>query len=351
MSTPADNRPHRRLNRLTGDSVLVSPQRTQRPWQGQVEATETTELPDYDPGCYLCPGNSRAGGQQNPNYQGAWAFDNDFPALLPSAETSGATDTGPESPLLQSSPESGRCRVVCYSPQHQQSLATLPPAAVQAALRCLFSEFAELDADPDIAYVQMFENRGAMMGCSNPHPHAQIWATQQLPDEPAKELKQQAKYFVAQGSPLLVDYLREEQQRGERIVFSNNTWTALVPFWAVWPFEMLLLPQRLAAGPGDLRADELTGLAACLQTALQALNGLFGTAMPYSLGFHPRPSDGRAHPEWQFHAHIYPPLLRSATVRKHMVGFELLGMPQRDLTAEQAAEQLRSALNQHQVTP
>lgn len=335
---------HRRLNLLTGESVLVSPHRTERPWQGQHEPAGDARLTTFDSGCYLCPGNPRAGGQRNPDYSGPWAFDNDFPAL--SAEQAEAPEPHP---LLRWSPETGRCRVVCYTERHDLALSTLPPDDLVAALEFLFAEFAALDADPDIGYVQVFENHGEMMGCSNPHPHAQIWATRHIPNEPGKEWREQSRYHQQKNRPLLADYLAEELAAAERLVFVNEHAAALVPFWATWPFETLVLPRVHAPGPGDLDRGQLGGFADALRAVLQAYDALFDTPMPYSLGFHPRPSDGAAHPEWQFHAHLYPPLLRSATVRKHMVGFEMLGMPQRDLTPEAAAERLRDAWQKAQT--
>jgi len=330
---------HKRLNLLTGQWVLVSPQRTQRPWQGQVERPDAGDGPAYDPGCYLCPGNERANGQRNPAYTGGYAFDNDFPAL---SGTSDIDDTG--SDLLIAEPESGVCRVVCFSERHDLRLATMDDAGVEQALRVLFTEFAVLDARPDIGYVQVFENRGQMMGCSNSHPHAQVWATRGIPVEPARECEQQRRYYEQHGRPLLADYLQSELDRGERLVCVEPQAVSLVPFWATWPYETLLLPRRTASSPDQLSNDEIAGLARALRRTLVALERLFATAVPYSLGFHPRPSDGAPHPEWQFHAHLYPPLLRSATVRKHMVGFEMLGTPQRDITPEAAAATLRQAL-------
>jgi UDPglucose--hexose-1-phosphate uridylyltransferase len=328
---------HRRQNLLTGEWVLVSPQRTQRPWQGQVEAAADAVQPAYDPGCYLCPGNSRANGQRNPRYSGAYAFDNDYPALSGDA---GTVQTG--EPLLQARAETGTCRVVCFSEQHNRHLVDMSAKEIAQVLHFLADESANLAARPDVAYVQVFENRGQMMGCSNPHPHAQIWATQSVPVEPDKELRCQQAYHAQHGRPLLADYLAAEEGDGNRLLYGNAHAVALVPFWATWPFETLLLPRRCFGAADDMTAGELAGFADVLKHTLTAYDRLFGVPMPYSMGFHPRPSDGAPHPEWHFHAHIFPPLLRSATVRKHMVGFEMLGMPQRDLTPEAAAERLRA---------
>jgi UDPglucose--hexose-1-phosphate uridylyltransferase len=331
---------HRRKNLLSGEWVMVSPHRTQRPWQGQVDNPDEGESLPYDPACYLCPGNDRAGGQHNPDYSGGFAFDNDFAALTSDSMPEPAGD-----PLFVAQAESGRCRVVCFSDQHHLRLATMSDDEVTQALRLLFREFQVLDQRPDIGYVQVFENRGQMMGCSNPHPHAQIWATSVVPVEPAKELDSQLAYFAANGRSLLLDYLAAELDARDRLVCGNEHAVSMVPFWACWPYETLLIPRRPITGPGEMEDAEIAGLAQILRQTLHACERLFSAAVPYSMGFHPRPSDGAEHPEWQFHAHIYPPLLRSASVRKHMVGFEMLGEPQRDLTPETAAQRLRNALN------
>jgi len=304
-----------------------------------VDDPVTVEPADFDPGCYLCPGNERAGGQRNPDYSGGFSFENDFPALSPESDIE-----PPANPLFVAQPESGYCRVVCFSEKHQLRLAKMDKEEAAQTLELLFAEFKELDQRPDIGYVQVFENRGQMMGCSNPHPHAQVWATRSIPVEPSKELDTQSAYYAANGRPLLVDYLESELEAGERLVCRNEHAVALVPFWACWPYETLLLPCRPVAGPGGLSKAEIGGLAQVLRQTLLACERLFCAPVPYSMGFHPRPSDGAEHPEWQFHAHIYPPLLRSASVRKHMVGFEMLGTPQRDLTPEAAAKRLCNAL-------
>lgn len=334
---------HRRQNLLTGEWVLVSPQRTQRPWQGQIEAAPPAPGSPYEPDCYLCPGNQRAKGRRNPRYSGPFAFDNDFPAL--SAKV-GAEQ--PVQPLFRSQAESGCCRVVCYSERHDLHLANMSIDEISRVLRLLADEFRELDQRPDIAYVQVFENRGEMMGCSNPHPHAQIWATSDVPVEPGKELRCQQAYREAHGRSLLTDYIAAEQEDGSRLIYSNSHAVSLMPFWAAWPFETLLVPRLSRSAPDEMSTGELEGFAEVLKKTLESYDRLFGIPMPYSMGFHPRPSDGNEHPEWQFHAHIYPPLLRSATIRKHMVGFEMTGMPQRDLTPETAAERLRSAMHSNE---
>lgn len=330
---------HLRQNLLTGEWVLVSPHRTQRPWQGQVEEIPPQPGSRYDPNCYLCPGNERAKGQRNPGYSGPYAFDNDFPALSAAQQPAHKPH-----PLFVTEAVTGCCRVICFSEKHDMHLAGMTVAEIAGVLRFLSEEFRALDARPDIAYVQAFENRGEMMGCSNPHPHAQVWATSEVPEEPAKELRCQQKYMHANRRSLLLDYLAAEDGDGSRLVHSNSHAASMVPFWATWPFETLLMPRRQVTALDEMESEELAGFAEVLKVTIEAYDRLFGVPMPYSMGLHPRPSDGNAHPEWQFHIHMYPPLLRSATVRKHMVGFEMMGMPQRDLTPEAAAEQIRAAI-------
>jgi UDPglucose--hexose-1-phosphate uridylyltransferase len=335
--------PHRRRNALTGEWVLVSPHRTKRPWQGQVDRPAQDALPRYEPSCYLCPENGRAGGARNPAYESTYVFDNDFPALLTEAPV-GDLDKGG---LLETRVERGLCRVVCFSPRHDLTLARMDAAAIRPVVHVWAEQDAEISARAEIGYVQIFENRGAMMGCSNAHPHGQIWATETVPEEPAKELRAQKTRFQETGRPLLADYLELELKAGERIVFANDHFVALVPFWAVWPFETLLLPRRPFARWGDMTEAERDGLAEILHGVTLRYDNLFETSFPYSMGFHPAPADGEPHAEWVFHAHFYPPLLRSAEVRKFMVGFEMLGTPQRDITAEQAAARLRELPQTH----
>ncbi len=330
---------HTRRNALTGERVLVSPQRLQRPWQGLEEHAAIEILPAYDPECYLCPGNDRAGGISNPDYEGAYVFDNDFPALSATHAEGTRSD-----PLFDAQPLTGHCRVICYTERHDLCLANMNTAQLRTAFGAMAVEFADLDHREDVAYVQLFENRGLMMGCSNPHPHAQVWATSSLPTEPAKELESQRSYLQEYGRPLLLDYLVAEIDARERIVLESRYTLAVVPYWAVWPYEALLIPKRPLGAPDEFEVGELDDLAQTLSSVLACYGDLFGLPAPYSLGFHPRPSDGEAHPEWQFHIHVYPPLLRSASVRKHMVGFEMLGQPQRDLTPETAAQRLRAVL-------
>jgi UDPglucose--hexose-1-phosphate uridylyltransferase len=330
--------PHRRLNPLTGESLLVSPHRTQRPWQGQVEDRPPEQRPSYDPSCYLCPGNSRAGGLRNPDYAATFVFDNDYAALLPNNQPQKIDRDG----LLVAESERGICRVVCFSPRHDLTLAGMEEADLRRVVDTWADQYAELGGIPWVRHVQIFENRGAMMGASNPHPHGQIWANEQLPNEPAKELRQQQTYSAARGSCLLCDYLAIELREGQRLVCQNDHWVALVPFWAIWPFETLVLPRAHHGALTDLGPEARAGLANILRRLTGRYDQLFQVSFPYSMGFHQRPTDDEPHAEWHMHAHFYPPLLRSATVRKFMVGYELLGQPQRDITPESAAERLRS---------
>lgn len=341
-------RSHRRLNPLTGEHVLVSPQRTQRPWQGKVEARPGDARPAHDPACYLCAGNARSGGHRNPEYGSTFAFDNDFAALSPRGESEPASGSGG---LLVAQAEGGICRVICFSPRHDLSLPEFSTAEIDAVLGTWTEETRALGARPDISSVLVFENKGELMGCSNPHPHSQIWATEHLPNEMAKEFRNQADHFWKHGRPLLVDYLEEELKRGERIVLENDEWVALVPFWAAWPFETLVLPRRPARTLLDLDAAARLALADLLKRLTTRYDNLFEVSFPYSMGFHQAPFDGEDHPEWILHLHFYPPLLRSATVKKFMVGFEMLGTPGRDITPESAAATLRALPDRHYKQP
>lgn len=338
------DRPHRRLNLLTGQWVLVSPHRAKRPWLGQVEKVPPENLPQYDPTCYLCPGNKRSVGVVNPPYTSTFVFDNDFAALL-APEKNG--DTQRTTGLFIAEEETGICRVICFSPRHDLSIPEMAQEDVEAVVRTWSEQTLDLGQRDFIQYVQVFENKGAMMGASNPHPHSQIWATGHIPNEPAIELERQAAYLAEHGSCLLCDYLEAERRSGERIIAANDDFTALVPFWAIWPFEVLVLANHHVASMPDLSPQQVSGLANILRQVTTRYDNLFEISFPYSMGFHQAPFDEKPHPEQHFHAHYYPPLLRSATVRKFMVGFEMLGMPQRDLTPETAAQRLRELPSTH----
>jgi UDPglucose--hexose-1-phosphate uridylyltransferase len=332
--------PHRRYDPLRGRWVLVSPHRTQRPWQGEVSRTDAKPPVHYDPDCYLCPGNMRAGGMQNPAYCGVFAFVNDYAALLPDVPKGAAEgDRG----LLHAEAERGICRVLCFHPDHSLTLAGMELADIVRVVEAWTSEFIELAARPEIRHVQIFENRGAMMGASNPHPHCQIWATEHVPDEPAAEVANQRSWQQKHGTCLLCHTLDVELEQARRVVCENDEFVAIVPFWAVWPFETLVLSRRHLTGLDTFSPAHQRGLADILKQMTSTYDRLFSVSFPYTMGFHQRPTDGEAHSECHFHAHFYPPLLRSATVRKFMVGFEMLGEPQRDITPEAAAEQLRAA--------
>lgn len=328
---------HRRLNPLTGDWVLVSPGRTQRPWKGQTESASPEKVPSYDPQCYMCPGNTRASGEHNPNYTGPFVFGNDYAALQPDGDAYGENVSG----LLVASAERGICRVVCFSPRHDLTLAKMSPAELRAVVDAWTEQYCSLGSEEEINSVLIFENRGAMMGASNPHPHGQIWANATQPNEPAKEQASFLAYQREHSSCLLCEYLKLEKEKSKRMVCENKEFAAIVPFWAVWPFETMVLSKRHVGSLEQLTASGRDGLADILHDVTTRYDQLFQTSFPYSMGFHQRPTDGEAHAEWHFHAHFYPPLLRSAAIRKFMVGYELLGSPQRDITPEEAAGRLR----------
>jgi UDPglucose--hexose-1-phosphate uridylyltransferase len=337
--------PHRRFNPLTDEWVVVSPHRTKRPWLGQVETPPPDTRPAYDPECYLCPGNARAGGAINPAYANTFVFENDFAALMPDVppgEFAESAADGP--PLLRAVSERGICRVLCYSPRHDQAMPQLSQEELRLVVDSWAEQYLEIGGHDWVRQVLIFENRGAMMGASNPHPHGQIWGTSFFPGIFARESRSQLDYYTAHGRTLLSDYLAIEIERGERIVCLNEHFVALVPFWAVWPFETMVIARRPVATIPELSGDERNGLAAVLKELTTRYDALFQVAFPYSMGFHQAPTDGAAHPEWHLHAHFLPPLLRSATVRKFMVGFELMGEPQRDITPEQAAARLRALM-------
>ena len=335
--------PHRRFNPLTREWVLVSPHRTQRPWQGKVEHLPTEDQPRYDPACYLCPGNSRAAGAVNPGYAGTFVFENDFAALLPNVEEENKRDGD----LLIANTERGVCRVGCFSPRHDLTIPRMSVEEIRLVVEMWIGQYLELGAIPWIQHVQVFENRGAMMGASNPHPHCQIWANAHLPNQPSREQDAFGEYTKAHRDCLLCDYLRLELKQQERIVCENEAFSVLVPFWAVWPFETLLISKRHVGSMAELNDGERNLLGDILKQLTTRYDNLFEISFPYSMGFHQRPTDGEPHAEWHLHAHYYPPLLRSATVQKFMVGYEMLGTPQRDITPESAAERLRQLSGTH----
>jgi UDPglucose--hexose-1-phosphate uridylyltransferase len=339
-----EKQPHRRLNPLTREWVLVSANRTLRPWQGQIERQPAISHAAYDPACYLCPGNARAGGQRNLHYTGVFAFENDFPVLVPvmepDIEPEALGDDGAQRALLVAEKERGVCRVLCFSPDHSLSLSRMSTENIRGVVDAWCLESRQLGSLPFINYVQIFENRGPMAGASNPHPHCQIWANETIPNEIAKEDHSQERYLNERDSCLLCDYASIERN-GVRMVYENDGFAVVVPFWAVWPFETLLIARRHIGNLHGLKDRERLALADALKQITTRYDRLFETEFPYSMGIHQEPSDGNDHAAWHLHVHFLPPLLRSATVRKFMVGYELLAMPQRDLTAESAAEQLR----------
>ena len=336
--------PHRRWNPLRRSWVMVSPHRTQRPWQGEIAQKTVPSAITYDPKCYLCPGNNRAGGSVNPPYDSTFIFVNDYAALLPDALP---VEEQQASQLLIGEPVRGVCKVLCFHPDHGLTLARMTQPEIRVVVDAWTREYEELASQEWIQYVQIFENRGAMMGASNPHPHCQIWSTGFVPDEPAAETAAQHAYLTAKGSCLLCDYLAAEHSAGERVIFENDYFSVLLPWWAVWPFEVLLVSKRHASALPEFTASERDGLADALKRLTTRYDNLFETSFPYTMGFHQAPADDAEHREWHFHAHFYPPLLRSATVRKFMVGFEMLGMPQRDITPESAADRLRACSETH----
>jgi len=336
--------PHRRRNPLTGEWVLVSPQRLSRPWRGRVEPAEMAALPAFDPDCYLCPGNRRTSGQVNPRYSSTYVFENDYPALT--GDPGGRVES--HSPLFLAEPETGTCRVICYSPRHDLSLGELDEEQIAAVIE-IWREQTE-DLGRTHRWVQIFENRGEIMGCSCPHPHGQIWAGSVLPSTPAKEDEAQRDYMVRHGTRLLLDYARSESKEKVRAVAISEHWVAVVPYWAVWPFEILMVPLQPRGSLLDLTQEEKQSLARALKGVLVRYDNLFLCPFPYSMGWHGSPTAGQEDAYWQLHLHFYPPLLRSATVRKFLVGYEMLAEPQRDLTAEDAAATLRELPEVHYRT-
>ena len=336
-----NNTPHRRKNILTGEWVLVSPHRTKRPWQGKKDKPQEAERLAYDPNCYLCPGNERAGGAKNPEYTGTYSFQNDFAALL-----EGPDETFKEG-LLEAESESGICKVICYSPNHSLTLPLMKVRDIEKVISLWQKEYTTLGSDPNINHIQIFENKGAIMGCSNPHPHGQIWAQRSIPQEVQKKVVRQKSYWELNNSSLLGDYLQQELEKQERIVMENESFVVLVPYWAVWPFEAMIVPKRHIISILELSQQEVSDYASILKVLTIKYDNLFETSFPYSAGIHQSPTDGKDNSHWHMHMSFYPPLLRSAEVKKFMVGYEMFANPQRDITAEQAAQRLRDCATTH----
>ena len=334
---------HRRFNLLTGEWILVSPHRSKRPWQGQVEKPSPDNRAEFDDKCYLCPGNERAGGEINPDYESTFVFTNDFAALQSDVPEGKINNNN----LLLAESEMGTCKVICFSPKHNLTLPEMDVPSIRKVVDLWIENFKELSERPDINYVQIFENKGEMMGCSNPHPHGQIWATKSVPNEVVKESLQQLNYFNANGTTLLYDYYKKELEEKERIVIENESFVVIVPFWAVWPFETMVISKREMSNLLQMKEYEKNDLADILKKLTIKYDNLFEISFPYSAGIHQAPCDGQDHPEWHLHFHFYPPLLRSATVKKFMVGYEMLGNPQRDITPEWASERLRALPDVH----
>ena len=335
--------PHRRYNPLLDEWILVSPQRAKRPWQGQNEVISDEKKPEYDETCYLCPGNERINGGTNPKYESCYVFDNDFPALL---KNEVSFDLQQED-LFKINPERGINRVICFSPKHNVTLAEMQITEIENVIKVWKEQYLELGAIDYINHVQIFENKGSVMGCSNPHPHGQIWAQSSLPTQVKKTQDNLLKYYQKTGKSLLKDYVDNELQKKERIIAENEHFVLLVPFWATWPYETMIISKRHFSNIAEITEEEIKSYAEMIHIITVKYDNLFKTSFPYSAGIHQAPTDGLSHDEWHFHMHFYPPLLRSATVKKFMVGYELLAEAQRDLTAEQSAEILRNLSTEH----
>tara|TARA_R110002049_G_scaffold211641_2_gene382606 strand:- start:995 stop:2014 length:1020 start_codon:yes stop_codon:yes gene_type:complete len=337
MNSDLQDYSHKRYNILTGEWVLVSPHRAKRPWQGQNEAVSNEVRPSHDESCYLCAGNKRINGEINPNYKDAFVFTNDFAALQTDSKSFSVEDG-----LLKAESEQGICKVICFSPDHSKSLADMDAKDIEKVVFAWQKEYKELSENELINYVQIFENKGAVMGCSNPHPHGQIWSQSTLPNEVVKKDTQQLAYYNKTKSSLLGDYLKQELEKNERIIFENDAFIVLIPFWAVWPFEAMIVPKSHKKSILELENKESFLFAEAISVLTKAYDKLFNTSFPYSSGIHQAPTNGEANNHWHWHMSFYPPLLRSATVKKFMVGYEMFGSPQRDITAEIAAKMIRN---------
>ena len=339
MNTDLQDFSHKRFNILTGEWVLVSPHRSKRPWQGQNEAISNVQRPSYDPNCYLCAGNTRINGEENPKYKDVYVFTNDFAALQTTSPKFSINEG-----LFKAESEQGICKVVCFSPDHSKSLAGMAIEDINKIVNTWQKEYTKLAGNDMINYVQIFENKGAVMGCSNPHPHGQIWSQSTLPNEVDKKDQQQRAYFNKNKSSLLGDYLKQELETNERIIYQNDDFVVLTPFWAIWPFETMIVPKQQHANITNISQQENLGFADAISKITEAYDKLFECSFPYSSGIHQSPTNGETNVHWHWHMSFYPPLLRSATVKKFMVGYEMFGSPQRDITAEQAAYRLKSLI-------
>lgn len=335
------NSSHRRKNILTGEWVLVSPHRTKRPWQGMQEQEKELKTLKYDPNCYLCPGNTRANNEINPDYKNTYSFINDFSAIL-DVKIENFKDN-----LLEAHTESGICKVLCYSPNHSLTMPQMDESEIVSIIKLWQKEYKDLGSIENINNIQIFENKGESMGCSNPHPHGQIWAQKSIPTEILKKQNNFKKFYENNNQSMLLAYIKKELELKERIIYENESFVALVPFWAVWPYESMIITKNHRKSILELNEKEVTDYANILKILTTKYDNLFQTSFPYSTGIHQAPTNNEQNKEWHMHMSFYPPLLRSASIKKFMVGYEMFGEPQRDITPEQAAESLRNCSKTH----